>query len=303
LATAHEIGRWFGATARRVLGHPYKLEENLKMEKKMIKDFVRNHRFWKKFMQPVWVVIHKILTFFHWRMLGIFNVVFSTDLARIAAQNTYIGDGIASRNNIEFLHSEKFITSFSSAIQGVPGKFRSYRSMHWRVHLYNWAVCLGLSNTQGDYVECGVWYGVLSKANLENNCHEHPSSKYYLVDNWGADELLKHNIRYADDIYKTVESRFNVYENVTLVRGMIPEILTSIPTKKVGFLSIDLNSYLAERKVLEHFYPLMERGAVCYLDDFDRDFPLLRKEVLEFLQDKGEELLEFPTGQAIFIKN
>jgi len=71
----------------------------------------------------------------------------------------------------------------------------------------------------------------------------------------------------------------------------------------IGFLAVDLNSHLAERSVLEWFYPLMAPGAVCYLDDFGCDFPLLRKEVLEFLDGKNEKLLEFPTGQAIFIKS
>jgi len=116
-------------------------------------------------------------------MLAILKILFSTKLSRIAAQNTYVGDGIACQNNIEFLKSEKFASSYSTAIEGVPIEFKSYRSMHWRVHLYNWAFCLGLSNTQGDYVECGVWYGVLSKAHLENNCHDHSNSQYYFVDN------------------------------------------------------------------------------------------------------------------------
>ncbi len=269
----------------------------------LTKDFIRTHRMYKNFIQPVWVAINQIITFFYWRMLAIMKILFSTKMSRIAAQNTYVGDGIVCRNNIEFLKSDKVISSFSKAIEGVPIKFKSYRAMHWRAHLYNWSVCLGLSNTKGDYVECGVWYGVLSKAHLESKCHDHSKSQYYLVDNWGADELLKHNSRYSENIYVTVESRFSMYKNVTLVRGMIPEILTSIPTTKIGFLSIDLNSYLAERKVLENFYPLMVPGAVCYLDDFDQDFPLLREVVLEFILDKSEKLLEFPTGQAIFIKN
>jgi O-methyltransferase len=267
------------------------------------KEYVRAHKLYRNRIQPVWIVVHKILTFLWWRLIGITKIAWNTKLARIAAQNTYVGDGIASRNNAEFLHSAEFNSSFSSGIEGVPTKYESYRSIHWRVHIYNWAVCLGLTTTQGDYVECGVWYGVLSKAYLENNCHPHSSSHFYLVDNWGQKELLKSNKRYAENIYATVQSRFSKYDNVTLIRGIIPKILTEIPSTKIGFLSVDLNSYLAERSVLEYFYPLMERGAVCYIDDFGCDFPLLRKEILEFLNGKNEKLLEFPTGQAIFIKS
>jgi O-methyltransferase len=267
-----------------------------------IKGFIREHTFWKKHIQPIWIVVHSMLTFFSWRITAILKVIVNTKLTRVVAQSTYVGDGIVSRNNVQFLKSPEFNYSFASSIEGVPLKYESYRSMHWRVHIYNWAVCLGLSTTEGDYVECGVWYGVLSKAYLENKCHPHSNSHYYLVDNWGGDELVKHNKRYAEKIYGEVQSRFSKYNNVTLIRGLIPEILTEVPATKIGFLSIDLNSHLAERSVLEYFYPLMERGAVCYLDDFDQDFPLLRKEVMEFLENKKEKLLEFPTGQAIFIK-
>lgn len=121
----------------------------------------------------------------------------------------------------------------------------------------------------------------------------------FLFDTWGSEGS---HPSYTEDIYEKVKLRFD-YVNAILVRGKIPEILRSVKFNKIAYLSIDLNSYLPERDVLEFFYDKMVTGGIFYFDDFGwQGFPELQVIVNDFFADKPETLLHFPTGQSIAIK-
>jgi hypothetical protein len=80
-------------------------------------------------------------------------------------------------------------------------------------------------------------------------------------------------------------------------------MLTSIQIDKIAYLSIDLNNFQAEVDSLKFLYPLLSPGAVVYLDDYAHlDSFEVRREIGSFLDVKGENLLIFPSGNAIFIK-
>ena len=88
-----------------------------------------------------------------------------------------------------------------------------------------------------------------------------------------------------------------------MVKGLAPEILTELRIAKIAFLSIDMNNYVAEVDSLKYLYPFLSTGAVVYLDDYAHlDCTEVRKEIGSFLNEQGEDLLVFPSGNAIFIK-
>jgi len=87
-----------------------------------------------------------------------------------------------------------------------------------------------------------------------------------------------------------------------LIRGVVPEVLDSVPLGKVAYLSIDMNGALAERKTLEILYDRVVSGGIIYFDDYGWDYSELRKEVDDFLQDKPETLLHFPSGNSVLVK-
>lgn len=68
---------------------------------------------------------------------------------------------------------------------------------------------------------------------------------FYLCDPWGEQRDL-HKIekseKYTGDIFNIVHARFQQYANVKLIRGIVPDILEQIPSEKMAFLSIDMNS-------------------------------------------------------------
>jgi len=80
-------------------------------------------------------------------------------------QATYFDDGFATTHFVGFLQDEKFINAYMNAWDDVPEYVRNTNSKYpiaWRAHILCWAANQALK-LEGDFVECGVWYGVLSK--------------------------------------------------------------------------------------------------------------------------------------------
>jgi hypothetical protein len=63
-----------------------------------------------------------------------------------------------------------------------------------------------------------------------------------------------------------------------------------------------MNGHIAERAALEYYYELLVPGAFVYFDDYGWGYEGLVETVNEFLLDKPENLLHFPSGQSIFLK-
>ena len=122
------------------------------------------------------------------------------------------------------------------------------------------------------------------------------------MDSFGSMPGSHISSKYQPDIFEVVKDRFAKYPNVKLIRGVVPDILSSIPAKKVAYLSIDMNSSEPERAALEYYYGKMVSGGIIYFDDYGWGYPELRKVVDNFLGDKPEKLLHFPSGNSILIK-
>jgi O-methyltransferase len=221
----------------------------------------------------------------------------------ILRQATFKADGMATVHNADFLHEQKFQTSFQKGLEGIPTELvaSALGAMRWRAHICCWAAGQA-AHLEGDFVECGVWYGVLSKTLAEYVDFDKLQKTLYLLDPWG-------NINQADrqayepDIYDAVARRFSNIENVRLVRGFVPDTLTQVPSEKVAYLSIDMNAVEPERHALEYFYPKMVKGGVIYFDDYGwAGHKELKAMIDDFFRDKPESILYMPTGQGIIVK-
>ena len=223
------------------------------------------------------------------------------------ADASFFADGFATVHKIGFLKDKKFLRSYDDSFNGIePNIARAAKkTILWRAHIVTWAANQALK-LDGDFVECGVWWGTLSKVICEyTNFEKHTDKKFYLIDTWGDPKTsnLKHQKRYPDNLFNKVEERFNKYPNVKLIRGPVPEILDKVPVKKIAYLSIDMNGDVAERATLEKYYDQMVKGGIIYFDDYGFGmYEKLRATVDEFFSDKPETLLHFPTGISLMIK-
>jgi hypothetical protein len=223
----------------------------------------------------------------------------------ILKKSFYVGDKFATANYSGFLSEQKFDQCFKKSVNTIiendllSKDTERLNEIKWRAHIVCWAANK-VRELEGDFVDCGVWKGILPKTICDYVNFANLPKTYFLVDPWGLG--LKSSV-YTEDIYDEVRSRFQEYPNVKLIRGLVPDALESVNTQKVAYLAIDMNGSKPERAALEHFYPKIVQGGVIYFDDYGWNYPELRATVDEFLNDKPESLLHFPNGTAILIKH
>ena len=105
------------------------------------------------------------------------------------------------------------------------------------------------------------------------------------------------------DCYALALANFRPYPRARLVRGMVPDTLSTVAIDRVAYLSIDMNIAYPERKAIEHFWPKLSSGAFVVLDDYAwYGFEEQRHSMDEFARGTGVEILTLPTGQGLLVK-
>ena len=212
-------------------------------------------------------------------------------------------DGFISRHFFDFLASENFISKSKNSSKFIPAlSEEKCRNISYRAHIVNWAAnqCLDID---GDFLELGTWYGILSKNICEQFDLAKHGKEFYLMDTWGDPNKQIHpDPHYQSDIYSEVAKRFETYGFVKLIRGWVPDDMKLIQSKKISFLMIDLNSHEPEKAALAYFRPKLSKGGILYLDDYGHPFPKLRTVVDSFFERRPETILKFANGVALIIK-
>lgn len=194
----------------------------------------------------------------------------------------------------------------------IGGKKNTDLHIEWRVAIACWAAQHG-AGLPGDFVECGVNTGILSRAICEYIDFNRLDKFFYLFDTFAgipesqmsdserATRLIS-NTKYPD-CYEITSKHFKSYPRAKLIRGMVPDTLSSVDIPSVAYLSLDMNIAFPERKAIEHFWPRLSPGAFVVLDDYGwKDYELQRETMDEFARENGVEVLALPTGQGLMIK-
>ena len=227
------------------------------------------------------------------------------DRLRLTFDPSFLQDGLATIHNADFISERDFVRALSKS-KSQDSRFE----ISWRLHVAIWAAKYSVK-IPGDFVECGVYRGFLAAGIIEAlNFEKIKNKAFYLIDTYAGPvddqinefEIGVHNNVY-EDTYDYVMSTLGQFSNVKIVRGAVPEILTSVPTNSVSFLSIDMNCALPERAALEYFYPMLAAGAVVLLDDYGfRGHSAQKVSADEFARSIDRSILSLPTGQGLFIK-
>lgn len=221
-------------------------------------------------------------------------------LASIVEKSTYWDDGFATSHWTGFAKAKSFLLATYKAKANTPYlENAQYRDlMDFRFHTTQWAASVALE-VEGDFVEIGVNYGLLSRSICEHVNFRDLNRKFFLVDPWGNSS----GEGYDPVAFEAVELNFKEFRNVVLVRGSAPEALQQIDSEKIAYLALDINDGVMERQSLEILWPRIAKGGVVYFDDIGwAHYEKLRDEIERFLGDKPEQLLFLASGNAILIK-
>lgn len=227
----------------------------------------------------------------------------------------YQADGlIVTGHNLEFLDEPSFRSAWLKAAEiNKIGWGSAVPDIRWRVHIAIWASQHALK-LDGDFVECGVHTGILSHAICEYVKFETVAKTFWLFDTFNGipiDQLSlaeknkgeNFNRHIYFDCYDLVKESFSRYNNIKLVKGLIPDSFQSISLKKVSFLSIDLNNAYAELESLKYFWEKLVPGGLIIFDDYGFSLHEEQKCAIDtFLNSKNVFVATLPTGQGLVIK-
>ena len=212
-------------------------------------------------------------------------------------------------HNCDFMRDEAFARAYAAG-DALGSWFGG--KVHWRVHVLFWAAERALT-IGGDFVECGVHLGGFSRAVVEYvDFGKLTDRTFYLLDSFQgvstaqlSEEEKERGILeydYAND-YEAVVATFAPFENVKVIKGMIPDSLGRVKSNGVGFLSIDLNSAAPEIAAAEFFWDKLLPGATIVLDDYGWSKHIVQKHAFDkFAAERNVPILSLPTGQGIIIK-
>lgn len=165
-------------------------------------------------------------------------------------------DGLISAHFRPFLLDTKFQSAYQGAIADNALGNHPCKTQY-RAYIACWAAQQEQS-IDGDFVECGVNLGILSKTIVDYvGFQKQRNRTFFLFDTFCGipeSQLSSAEIKSGKtnktfgyhDIFEVAKKRFSGYENVKLIKGIVPESLKSTKISKISYLSIDMNNAKAE---------------------------------------------------------
>ena len=224
----------------------------------------------------------------------------------------YNQDGLATQHNADFMRDERFAQAYAAGES--TNSWNGWQT-HWRSHVACW-IADRAKNIAGDFVECGVNKGAISRMVMEYiDFAKMKDRKFYLIDTY--DGLVEEYITEEEkklgrragaagsykNCYETVKETFAPFENAVVVRGAVPDVLPEVTPEKVCYLSLDMNCVEPEIAAAEYFWDKMSSGAAMLLDDYGwLGHDAQKKAFDDFARRKNVPLLSLPTGQGLILK-
>ena len=225
----------------------------------------------------------------------------------------YNADGLASRHNADFIVNPVFAEAYRLAM-GTGHVFGPNLHIEWRIYTSCW-VASNAVRLEGDFVECGVASGMMSRAITHYiDWNGHPQKTFWLLDTYDGypvEQLtpaersagLAEHFAVYDDSYERVKQNFAAFPSVRLVKGKIPDTLPEVTAAKVAYLHLDCNAVAPEQAAIEFFWERLVSGAWILMDDYGWNENANQKAMLDhFAAGKGLRIFSMPTGQGILIK-
>ena len=229
---------------------------------------------------------------------------------------TYAEDGLISQHVTACLKDSKFEDAYALGVQ--TGALNHHPGgIQFRAYIACWAAKHAFS-LEGDFVECGVGKGLLSRTIAHYLNFEQSSKKLYLFDTYegipvgdGKNGIERENIvflnrtHFDSDYYEAVRQTFEKYSNIVLIKGRVPESFTSVSLDRISYISIDINNATAEIAAIEYLWGHLVFGGVIVLDDYAYAPEFLNQKLAwdAFAATCGVEILTLPTGQGLILKN
>lgn len=239
---------------------------------------------------------------------------------RAARKPSYDADHLTVyERSVDFLDDPRFQAAYRRGMDSghhIARRRGSRGDLHieWRVHVLLWAAAHA-ARLPGAFVECGVNTGIYSLAVCEWIDFNSTGKTFWLFDTFEgipAEQIsereralgrLDENAAWYSECFAVAKENFARYPRARLVRGKIPDSLSTVSIDEVAYLSLDLNIVAPEIAAMEFFWDKLVPGAPVILDDYGWVGFRPQKDAMDaFSRERGVEILTLPTGQGLVIK-
>ena len=181
-----------------------------------------------------------------------------------------------------------------------------------------------VAHVPGDIVECGVYKGAsLSRFIKFREILENSSSKKIIAfdafgkfpkTNYNLGKIERKNFIKEASSDKSVSLREyikllksqNLYNNIELIKGDVHRTLKKYKNKnphlRLSLLHVDVDLYESTKIYLEELFPLVMRGGIVILDDYNK-FAGASKAIDDFFKTMKLQIKKFPyCGSVSFVE-
>ena len=219
---------------------------------------------------------------------------------QLVAPGYYFGDNLFTwcRNNSLF-EDEAFNDALQKNIVNPSDDAIAWRRYILATLAYH---CVQL---EGDFVECGTYAGTGIKTVMDYLGGKEFPKTFWGYDTFDYNPVEGHQfVGQSEGFFEKVKERFSGYEQVRLVKGLIPESFVGNLPEKIAFLHIDLNNAPAELAVFDALFDRVVSGGTVVLDDYEWSGIYRHQKAAEdaWLEKYSYRVVPLPTGQGFFIK-
>jgi predicted O-linked N-acetylglucosamine transferase (SPINDLY family) len=218
----------------------------------------------------------------------------------LCVPGTYLGDNLFTwgKSNSPF-EDKNFVQAWESNTQNDAD-----RAIAWRRYILACAA-YHCAQLEGDFVECGVYRGTGIKTVVDYFGKDNFDKTFWGYDTFDYNPVEHHTFAGQEEgLYKEILQRFDGYDNVRLVQGLLPQSLENNSPAKIALLHIDLNSAEFEIKVLDELFDRVVPGGMVVLDDYEWAGEYRKQKMAEdaWFEARKYRVFPLPTGQGLVLK-
>ncbi len=207
---------------------------------------------------------------------------------------------ITFNRNLSFLEDDKFMQAIDEHTETDIEK-----ATIWRIYLLCWAAKRGMQ-LEGDFVECGCYRGISANIICDYVGLGDSEKNYFLYDLFEHTDDMGHHAMpgHSRELYEWVRNRFAHLKRVHVIKGYLPDSLRRACPTKIALLHVDVsNNYPAAIGIVESLYDRVSPGGTIVLEGYGwLDYAGLKRVYDPFFAERGQMVLELPTGQGLVIK-
>ena len=178
------------------------------------------------------------------------------------------------------------------------------RAIAWRRYILA-TMAYHAVQLEGDFVECGVYNGTGVKTVVDYLGGPTFPRTFWAYDTYDYNPVEGHAFPgQQPGFFERVQQRFAGYDQVKLIKGLIPDVFDTHCPAAIAYLHIDLNNAPAEVATLDRLFDRVVPGGVVLFDDYEWSGVYRPQKLAEdaWLDARRYRVVPLPTGQGFVIK-